>query len=261
MPVLEAMACGLPVITTAGGPTDEFCPPEAGWRIRARRLDMKREEFGELEPAGIPWMLEPDIEHLVELLRLAAADESERSSRGQAARRAAQLLPWDRAAQLYTERIVALSATTPRGGRLDPEPFPLEQDVALRVLATPAWRGLDRLSELLREWAEATTPQTSACLYLLADPATAGTTEQVEAHVVDAATRAELDLDGCADINILFEPFRHDRDERLHAAMDAYVPLHSGCAGQVRLAAASGAATLALGEGALTKRVATLSPA
>ena len=23
-------------ITTAGGPTDEFCPPEAGWRIRAR---------------------------------------------------------------------------------------------------------------------------------------------------------------------------------------------------------------------------------
>ena len=35
MPVLEAMACALPVIATGGGPTDEFCPPDAGWRIRS----------------------------------------------------------------------------------------------------------------------------------------------------------------------------------------------------------------------------------
>ncbi len=37
MPVLEAMACGRPAIVTAGGPTDEFCPPEAGWRIPSQR--------------------------------------------------------------------------------------------------------------------------------------------------------------------------------------------------------------------------------
>ena len=36
LPVLEAMACGLPVVVTAGGPTDEFVPPAACWRVPAR---------------------------------------------------------------------------------------------------------------------------------------------------------------------------------------------------------------------------------
>src|SRR5262249_8574156 len=39
MPVLEAMACGLPVVVTGGGPTDEFCPPGAGWRIASSRIE------------------------------------------------------------------------------------------------------------------------------------------------------------------------------------------------------------------------------
>jgi hypothetical protein len=255
------MACGLPVITTAGGPTDEFCPPEAGWRIRATKLDMEPKEFGELKPFGSPWMLEPSVEHLVELLRLSADDEAERRSRGRAGRRAAENLSWERAAELYAERITALSATAPRRGRLDPEPFPLVEEVALRVLATPAWRGRDRLSELLCEWAQATTAQTSACLYLLADPALAGTPAEVEGHVVDAATRAQIDLESCADINILFEPFRDDRDQRLHIAMDAYVPLHSGCAGHMRLARAGATEVLDLGHGSIAKQIAALSPA
>lgn len=33
MPVLEALACGTPVIVTAGGATDDFCPPGVGWHL------------------------------------------------------------------------------------------------------------------------------------------------------------------------------------------------------------------------------------
>ncbi len=117
------------------------------------------------------------------------------------------------------------------------------------------------MSELLLEWAQATNSQTSACLYLLADPALAGTPAEVEGHVVDAAARAEIDLESCADINFLFEPFRDDRDQRLHIAMDAYVPLHSGSAGHIRMARASATEVLDLGHGSIAKQISALSPA
>src|SRR5262249_29451367 len=48
LPVLEAMACGLPVVVTAGGPTDEFVPQAACRRIPARVRFFDREAVGEL---------------------------------------------------------------------------------------------------------------------------------------------------------------------------------------------------------------------
>ncbi|HEX5147329.1 MAG TPA: glycosyltransferase, partial [Conexibacter sp.] len=41
LPALEAMACGVPVIHTAAGPTGEFCPPDAGWALHAQRVEFE----------------------------------------------------------------------------------------------------------------------------------------------------------------------------------------------------------------------------
>ncbi len=238
MPVLEAMASGLPVITTAGGPTDEFCPPEAGWRIRSVRQPVPLELLRGFEPEDTPWMLEPDLEHLVTLLRAAARADDLRS-RGQAGRAAAAGYSWDAVARTYEERIRSLAAMPARRADAAQSTFPLSGEVGVRVLATPAWRGRDELDRLLTAWS-VTTPDTDACLYLLADPAAAGEPDVIEARVVGAAERAGVDLERCADIEILLEPFRSDRDAMLHRSVDAFVPLHPGCAGHARMARSAG---------------------
>jgi len=67
LPALEAAACGLPVICTRGGPTDDFTAPEFGLRIESRRR-------AEEEVRG--WVLEPDQDHLLHLMRSVLEDPS-----------------------------------------------------------------------------------------------------------------------------------------------------------------------------------------
>jgi hypothetical protein len=243
------MASGLPVIHTAGGPTDEFCPPLAGWRIRSQRQAMPGGRVDRFETAGEPWMLEPDPAHLATLLREAAeAGAEDRARRGALGRSAALHFGWDRVAALYAEHAGALAARPPRAIATD-----RELDGAPVVLATPAWRGDDDLPALLRAWTQAPS---GACLYLLADPVTDGDPAALEARVMAAA--AGIDLDACADIAILREHAVPARDAALHAAADAYVPLHGACAGHVRQAGDAVVAPAELGAW-LAARAATLA--
>ncbi|WP_249009107.1 glycosyltransferase [Conexibacter sp. DBS9H8] len=252
MPVLEAMACGLPVICTAGGPTDEFCPPAAGWRIPARRAGFPAAQLGELVPEGTPWLLDPDVEALTRTLASVAADPAGRRARGAAARAAAEALSWDRVAARAEARIVALAQRSPgaapartRAGR---EPRPPGTDRSLRLLAVPAWRGRDDLAALLAAWAAATQTDGDAHLLLLADPDAAGDSAALEAHVLAAAARADVDLDRCADVHVLSRAARDLSGGSLHASVDALVVLHPASAGHVRAAQAAGTPVLGVNE-------------
>ncbi len=113
LPVLEAMACGKPVVVTAGGPTDEFVPPAAGWKIPARVSYFERETVGDLATAGRPWWLEPDAGALAAILKSVVADAAERQKRGEAARRAALGWTWTRTVAAVEDRVRVLRAKHP----------------------------------------------------------------------------------------------------------------------------------------------------
>ncbi|MFA6110694.1 MAG: tetratricopeptide repeat protein, partial [Candidatus Latescibacterota bacterium] len=114
LPVAEAMACGLPVILTAGGACDDFCSAETAFTVPSRRVSVRFEE----ETAGPAWLLEPDQEALqARLLQVfrdpaAAAEVGERASAYVRAQ-----FTWDQAAARAEEALARLAALPPLSDR------------------------------------------------------------------------------------------------------------------------------------------------
>jgi|GEM_PF-853030 glycosyltransferase involved in cell wall biosynthesis/GT2 family glycosyltransferase/Flp pilus assembly protein TadD len=99
LPIAEAMSCGLPVVVTRGGASDDFCGDAESWGIPATRVDVPGGVVGPFRTVAAPWWLEPSAEKLAEILREVAGDEPGRRAKGRAGRR--RILSnwtWDRAA-------------------------------------------------------------------------------------------------------------------------------------------------------------------
>ena len=123
MPVLEAMACGLPVIVTAGGATESFVCPEAGWKIPSHGIRLS-DCVGKIKLVKNGWLLEPSQPHLGLLMKSAASRPAECRQRGAAGRATVEkLFDWNDIAAAVEHRLKELAEHAPvkaRSGGADP---------------------------------------------------------------------------------------------------------------------------------------------
>ncbi len=163
MPALEALACGLPLIVTAGGPTDEFADDSCAWRIPARRVPLAADAFPEefaLVEGG--WLLEPDVDALAAALR-EAADPGLRAARAASARAHAEPLGWNQVGRIAAAHLDALHGHAPVR-QLAPAVVPGRRRVLFAADAD--WAVPGTWAQPLRAYAAAFTPADETTLVL-----------------------------------------------------------------------------------------------
>jgi glycosyltransferase involved in cell wall biosynthesis len=113
IPILEAMACGLPVITTAGGAADDFLDDGTAYRVRSTQREIGKRVYDvKLYSSG--WLMEPDKDELAEVMRRVYERRDEAREVGRrASERARTGFTWERAAKTVVERVTALRQAPP----------------------------------------------------------------------------------------------------------------------------------------------------
>ncbi len=100
MPVLEAAACGVPIVCTDGGCTDDFTDPSFALRIRSQPIHMPVDG----DQQGDARM--PDLDHLIALMLSVATNPAKGRAMGDlGARYVARRYTWDAVTALLVQEL------------------------------------------------------------------------------------------------------------------------------------------------------------
>ncbi|MDX6685076.1 MAG: hypothetical protein QOF86_1204, partial [Baekduia sp.] len=188
LPALEAMACGVPVLHTATGPTAEFVGDDCGWALPAHQIPIPAGRMPE-GLSGEGHVQEVELDALVAALRTVAADAGERARRGAAARAAALAHGWDAAARAARTSLATLDAEglplarTLRPGRVE--------GGATQVLYAPDWGDEATWRPALTAWVTTVAPEDDVTLALVLGDG--------DAEAITARVGAALDACGVVE--------------------------------------------------------------
>jgi len=112
LPILEAMACGMPAIVTNGGACLDFCHTKNSLLVKAVRKQFKEKCIGDRKTVGYPWMFEVEIDALKDKMRYACNHPEEIRALGkEISQDVRDNWTWAGAAGKITERIEYLKNT------------------------------------------------------------------------------------------------------------------------------------------------------
>ena len=210
LPLVEAMASGLPVICTAAGPALDICTPDTAVLVPSTREPVAADIAG-LAPGALGyWWEQPDEAALIEAMRRLVGDPEARRAMGQAGRaRAEAHFTARRMSDRMADRLSRLADHPPvrftPGAEYRPEGpnFPLDETRGTVLLYFPAWHD-DTWKQGLGACFRSYSSADDVTLVLAADPVQGVVLEDIQARLL--SLQAELGFAATAMPDLLVVP-------------------------------------------------------